>query len=183
MSVITLFDGLSSELFDGSLMCGWRPRRTQSCHRAHFRQGRFAPLTRWPEDGPSLTAAARDGTGDVQVGTEGWFRSNKGIGRATRSLLRSVRTPSKDAQVCVKASRNAALSGLGRVTSGPLRKRATGWRLPGSASRAPYRFREVEVCPSVSEVLVLSAVTIQISFCSVFHRPSFFPLFELIWRR
>jgi hypothetical protein len=39
------------------------------------------------------------------------------------------------------------------------------------------------VCPSVSEVLVLSAVTIQISFCSVSHRPSFFALFELVWRK
>jgi hypothetical protein len=129
-----------------------------------------------------LTAAARDGTGDVQVGTEGWFRSNKGIGRATPIVVAASADTSKDAQVWVKASRNAGLSGLGRVTSGPLMKRATGWRLPGSASRAPYRFREVEVCPSVSEVLVLSAVTIQISFCSVFHRPSFFPLFEPIWR-
>jgi hypothetical protein len=89
-----------------------------------------------PEDGPSLTAAARDRTGSVQVGTEGWSpRSNKRMG------------------------------------------------LPGSASRAPYRFREVELCPSVSEVRVLPVVTIQISFCSVFHRPSFCLLFELLWRK
>jgi hypothetical protein len=39
------------------------------------------------------------------------------------------------------------------------------------------------VSPSDSEVLVLSAVTIQISFCSVSHRPSFFSLFELVWRK
>ena len=61
--------------------------------------------------------------------------------------------------------------------------RTKGWRLPGSASRAPHRFWEVEVCPSVSEVRVLSVVTIQISFRSVFHRPSFFPVFELVWRK
>src|SRR5262249_19679181 len=39
--------------------------------------GRFAPLARWPEDGPSLTAAVRGGAGYAQVGTEGWCRSNK----------------------------------------------------------------------------------------------------------
>ena len=47
------------------------------CRRAHGRQGRCAPLARWPEDGPSLTAAARDDTGCAQVGMEGWCRSNK----------------------------------------------------------------------------------------------------------
>jgi hypothetical protein len=31
-----------------------------------------APLARWPEDGPSLTAAVRDGTSSAQVGAEGW---------------------------------------------------------------------------------------------------------------
>src|SRR3974377_2435372 len=35
----------------------------------------------WPEDGPSLTAAALDGTDRSQVGTEGWCRSNKRIGQ------------------------------------------------------------------------------------------------------
>jgi hypothetical protein len=34
----------------------------------------------WPEDGPSLTAAARAGISRVQVGTEGWCRSNKRMG-------------------------------------------------------------------------------------------------------
>src|SRR6266436_1694291 len=69
----------------------------------------------------------------------------------------------------------------GRKDGAPIEQK--DGRLRGSASRAPYRLREVEVCPSVSEVLVLSAVTIQISFCSVFHRPSFFPLFERICRK
>src|SRR5258706_15925781 len=50
------------------------------CRRARGRQGRRAPLKRWPEDGPSLTAAARDGTHCAQVGAEGWCRSNKRMG-------------------------------------------------------------------------------------------------------
>ena len=61
----------------------WRgsgPRRERVCRRARGRQGRFAPLKRWPEDGPSLTATARDGTGCAQVGAEGWCRSNKRMG-------------------------------------------------------------------------------------------------------
>ena len=61
---------------------GWiMPRRDRACRRARGRQGRCAPLTRWPEDGPSLTAAALDGTDRSQVGTEGWCRSNKRIGQ------------------------------------------------------------------------------------------------------
>jgi len=62
-----------------------------ACRRARGRQGRFAPLARWPEDGPSLTAAVRDGTGCAQVGTEGWCRSNKRMGLAdatSRTLYR-----------------------------------------------------------------------------------------------
>jgi hypothetical protein len=46
---------------------------------------------RWPEDGPSLTAAVRDGTGCAQVGAEGWCPSNKRIGlpnAASRTLYR-----------------------------------------------------------------------------------------------
>src|SRR5258706_13495052 len=50
------------------------------CRRARGRQGRCAPLKRWPEDGPSLTAAARDGTHCTQVGAEGRCRSNKRMG-------------------------------------------------------------------------------------------------------
>jgi hypothetical protein len=38
---------------------------------------------RWPEDGPSLTAAAPAGWGSAQVGTEGWSRSNKRMGLPT----------------------------------------------------------------------------------------------------
>jgi hypothetical protein len=38
------------------------------CRRAHGRQGRCAPLKRWPEDGPSLTAAARAGVGNLRSG-------------------------------------------------------------------------------------------------------------------
>src|SRR5260221_325601 len=66
-------------------------RRDRACRRARGRQGRFAPLARWPEDGPSLTAAVRDGTGCAQVGTEGWCRSNKRMGlpdAASRTLYR-----------------------------------------------------------------------------------------------
>src|SRR5260370_40326353 len=61
------------------------PRRDRACRRARSRQGRCAPLKRWPEDGPSLTATARDGTDCAQVGTEGWCRSNKRMGRALLS--------------------------------------------------------------------------------------------------
>ena len=46
------------------------PRRDRACRHARGRQGRCAPLTRWPEAGPSLTAAARAGTGRAQVGTD-----------------------------------------------------------------------------------------------------------------
>src|SRR6516165_6580308 len=38
------------------------------CRRARDRQGRCAPLKRWPEDGPSLTAAARVGVGNPRSG-------------------------------------------------------------------------------------------------------------------
>ena len=38
------------------------------CRRAHGRQGRCAPPKRWPEDGPSLTAAARVGVGNLRSG-------------------------------------------------------------------------------------------------------------------
>jgi hypothetical protein len=56
-------------------------RRDSACRRARSRQGRCAPLTRWLEDGPSLTAAALDGTGRAQVGMKGWCRSNKRMGQ------------------------------------------------------------------------------------------------------
>src|SRR6476619_8177486 len=56
------------------------PRHARSCRRARNRQGRFAPLKRWPEGGPSLTAAARVDISRVQVGTEGWCRSNRRTG-------------------------------------------------------------------------------------------------------
>ena len=64
------------------LVCAaWGPRRDRACRRARGRQGRYAPLTRWPEDGPSLTATARAGTRRVRVGAEGWCRSNQRMGR------------------------------------------------------------------------------------------------------
>jgi len=44
------------------------PRAAASCRRARGRQGRFAPLARWPEDGPSLTAAARAGAWNKRPG-------------------------------------------------------------------------------------------------------------------
>src|SRR5208283_1418137 len=52
--------------------------------------GRFAPLARWPEDGPSLTAAARAGVSRAQVGTEGWLRSNKRMARGARGASRHI---------------------------------------------------------------------------------------------
>src|SRR5438477_816437 len=69
------------------------PRRDRGCRRARGRQGRCAPLKRWPEDGPSLTAAARDGTHDAQVGTEGWSRSNRRMGRREAADALSHRAP------------------------------------------------------------------------------------------
>jgi len=68
-------------------------RRDRACRGARGHQGRYAPLARWPEDGPSLTAAARDGTGCAQVGAEGWCRSNKrmGLPDATSRTLYRVR--------------------------------------------------------------------------------------------
>jgi hypothetical protein len=78
VSVISVFDADSRTLFDGSMMNlrgDLGPRRERVCRRARGRQGRFAPLARWPEDGPPLTAAVRDGTGSLQVGAEGWFRT------------------------------------------------------------------------------------------------------------
>ena len=90
VSVISVFDGLVRALFDGWIG-GSIPRRDRACRRARSRQGRCAPLKRWPEDGPSLTAAVRDGTGCAQVGAEGWFRSNKRMGlpdTASRTLYR-----------------------------------------------------------------------------------------------
>src|SRR5229473_3148406 len=76
-------------LMVGSVWIGTRHDR--ACRRARGRQGRCAPLKRWPEDGPSLTAAAHDGTDCAQVGTEGWCRSNKRMGlpnTASRTLYR-----------------------------------------------------------------------------------------------
>jgi hypothetical protein len=59
---------------------GWPgPDAFERAARARGRQGRCAPLTRWPEDGPPLTAAARGGSDFAQVGTEEWppWGSNK----------------------------------------------------------------------------------------------------------
>jgi hypothetical protein len=82
VSVISVFDGGGRALFEGMAGLVWiDSRRSRACRRARGRQGRYAPLARWPEDGPSLTAAVRDGTGCVQVGAEGWCRSNKRMGQ------------------------------------------------------------------------------------------------------
>ena len=80
------FELLVGARFAPGLVCAARgPRRDRACRRARGRQGRCAPLTRWPEDGPSLTAAVRDGPGCVQVGAEGWCRSNKRMERESVS--------------------------------------------------------------------------------------------------
>src|SRR6201997_1210973 len=49
----------------------------------------------WPEDGPSLTAAARAGIARVQVGTEGWCRSNKRMGPNTTEPQNRVKSPTR----------------------------------------------------------------------------------------
>src|SRR6202050_1827213 len=77
-----LFELLVGALFaPGPVCAAGAPRRDRACRRARGRQGRCAPLTRWPEDGPSLTATARAGTRRVRVGAEGWCRSNQRMGR------------------------------------------------------------------------------------------------------
>jgi hypothetical protein len=82
LSVISVFDGVARALFEGMAGLVWIDSlRNRACRRARGRQGRYAPLARWPEDVPSLTAAVRDGTGCVQVGAEGWCRSNKRMGQ------------------------------------------------------------------------------------------------------
>ena len=78
----TLFELLVGALFAPGPVCAASgPRRDRACRRARGRQGRCAPLTRWPEDGPSLTATVRAGTRRVRVGAEGWCRSNQRMGR------------------------------------------------------------------------------------------------------
>jgi hypothetical protein len=81
--------------------------------RAH--QGRCAPLTRWPEDGPSLTAAVRDGPGVAQVGAEGWYRSNKRIGREARSPQKAADFPlplPERCKACGKRKWQAPIGGV-----------------------------------------------------------------------
>jgi len=91
VSVISVFDGLARALFDGWIGVDRFPDTTERATVLAAVKGRCAPLKRWPEDGPSLTAAARDGTDCAQVGTEGWCRSNKRMGPpniASRTLYR-----------------------------------------------------------------------------------------------
>src|SRR5579864_533327 len=60
--MISVLNGVGCALFDCLVGVNRSPRRGRACRRARGRQGRFAPLKRWPEDGPSLTTAVRDGT-------------------------------------------------------------------------------------------------------------------------
>jgi hypothetical protein len=69
----------------------------------------------------------------------------------------------------------------GRKDGAPIEQKDSDFPVALPARRTD--FGKSEVCPSVSEVLVLSAVTTQISFSAVSHRPSFFALFELVWRK
>src|SRR5277367_2072916 len=83
VSMSELFELYVGALFTPGLVCAREaPRRDQACRRARDRQGRCAPLARWPEDGPSLTAAVRDGPGVCRSGrkdgadrTKGWNES------------------------------------------------------------------------------------------------------------
>ena len=113
---------------------GWiMPRRDRACRRARGRQGRCAPLTRWPEDGPSLTAAARAGTWRAQVGTEGWRRSNRRMERKRQS--------SGCRHLC---GRNAARRLLGEIS------RATAshtlWRVPEAEAGSGTISRRLLLC-------------------------------------
>src|ERR1700751_6164633 len=69
----------------------------------------------WPEDGPSLTAAARAGISRVQVGTEGWCRSNKRMGPNTTEPQNRVKSPTRfheEAEKEMNAEDRAALDAL-----------------------------------------------------------------------
>jgi hypothetical protein len=68
------------------------------CRRAHGRQGRCAPLKRWPEDGPSLTAAARVGVGNLRSGQKkacGAVEQKKEPEQARKSARKSVSKKAK----------------------------------------------------------------------------------------
>jgi hypothetical protein len=70
---------------------------------ARGRQGRCARRG-GPEDGPSLTASVRAGMRRVQVGAEGWCRSNKRMGLPDTVPARRVReaeVPDSSAKITV----------------------------------------------------------------------------------
>src|SRR6266404_2353504 len=97
-------------LMDGLVWIG--SRRDRACRRARGCQGRYAPLARWPEDGPPLTAAVRDGTGCAQVGTEGWCRSNKRMrlpDAASRTLYRVREAEVPDSCATITVMKNISL--------------------------------------------------------------------------
>src|SRR5215467_13408533 len=48
-----------------------------------------------PKGGPSLTAAARAGISSVQVGTEGWCRSNKRMGPKKAEPQNQAKSPTR----------------------------------------------------------------------------------------
>jgi hypothetical protein len=91
MSVISAFDGDSCALFDGRIGVDRSPTRPSVAAVLAAVKGATRRWRGEPEDGPPLTAAARDGSGCAQVGTEGWCRSNKRMRlpyAASRTLYR-----------------------------------------------------------------------------------------------
>ena len=78
--MIFLFDVLFFPLFDGPIG-EFRKSAPDATQHAVVLAAVKDAAREWPEDGPSLTAAALDGTDRSQVGTEGWCRSNKRIGQ------------------------------------------------------------------------------------------------------
>lgn len=98
VSVISLFDGSVRPLFDGlSGAVGRRSRRDRVCRRAGGRQGRYAPLTRWPRRAALLdrrctrrrwARAGRDGRMALVEQKDGDSRS--GADRAQTAVRRSA---------------------------------------------------------------------------------------------
>src|SRR5262245_40821621 len=109
-----------------------------------------------PKGGPSLTAAARAGISSVQVGTEGWGRSNKRMGPKKAETQNQAKYPTRFPEEAEKqeltALRDLFFFASRHVGSPPPRTmeacwprrhclprrereqgRATGWR--GSCSR------------------------------------------------
>ena len=135
------------------------PRRDRACRRARGRQGRCAPLTRWPEAGPSLTAAARAGTGralaarssldqERRCGASGSPTRCGSRGPRPRALSIARRLLAEQVrefrpEVAAVATREAARA---------LRERVPGWN--GDVRWGPRALADLAAGPAADIVLV-----------------------------